>query len=174
MHIEQGNIVDQFGKSEIVIATTNSCITKHGRLVMGTGNASAIDNVTDCEFSKFAGAYLNYKYKPTSAYSKTLTYGFEMPHCTEYITKWPWYNPQGHYLVNGSAIGILQVKYYFADNAPLELVRFSVDQLTEFARKDALCTIACAFPAIGKGGLTMDKVLPILLQVPNNVTFYIL
>lgn len=180
MQIQQGNIIDQFGKYEFVLATTNGVVTSAkvtqttSRLVMGRGNAAAIDNATDNEFSVFAGEFLRLKYPTTWNKPHMLQYGFELPHSDNCIYRWDWHNPKGYFRVNNSALGLLQVKRHYSTNAELALLQFSIEELCSYVQRDPLCTIACPMPAIGAGNLPMDDVVRALLPVPNNVTFYIL
>ena len=65
-----------------------------------------------------------------------------------------------------------QVKYHWHDEADLELIKYSTTMLTNGANKNTNRVYFLNFPGIGNGKLSREDVLPIIEQLPNNVTIW--
>lgn len=66
--------------------------------------------------------------------------------------------------------GIFQVKEHFRQEASLELIRRSASVLADYARQHPDMAIRMNYPGIGYGGLTKQKVKPLLERLPDNIT----
>lgn len=64
---------------------------------------------------------------------------------------------------------LFQVKYHWADDADLNLVKFSTSMLKDWATARPQRLFALNFPAIGNGRLSPKDVLPIVDTLPDNV-----
>jgi len=160
MQVSNGNLLNQFGKYNVVLATTNSYITHKG-LCMGAGNAFAIDRATNWEFSMFCGNYLQKKFPNDWKFPHLLKYGMIVP-----------YNVNIPYTYKGSVLGIFQTKQYPGAKSFTSLIEYSAQKLIDFCRENPYTTIACGYPGIGLGGLLINEVHPILMYLPNQVTFF--
>lgn len=121
------------------IITTNAVVKKDGCLVMGAGIAKVVRD-------KWKG--IDYVLGQQI-----------LRHAT----------PKRYGLIVGKRLGILQTKNCFSDKSDLELVKYSVELLRQFALEHPKDTIGINYPAIGCGGLKKFQVQPILNTLPNNV-----
>ncbi len=131
--------------TDMTIVTTNGYIRKDGCLVMGRGAAyQATQRIP--EIAKLCGNVIAKKYK--SVDENIYRYGF---------------------LPISDNFGIFQVKYNFRDDADLNLIKESTNDLLE------LCSTTDThfrmnFPGIGYGRLSIEKVMPVLDILPWYVT----
>lgn len=163
MKLENGDIINQLGKFEVVLCTTNSHIKQNGNLIMDKGNAYALNLLTNKEFSLFAGLYLKKIFPQTWQFPKLMTYGCVIP--------WS-YNGNNSIMYTGknSLLGLFQTKYCFYNSSTVELVTRSTCMLTRLA--EVYTSIACPFPGIGLGNLLSYQVMPIIEKLPDNVVFF--
>ncbi len=67
-------------------------------------------------------------------------------------------------------IGLFQTKTDWKKNSTLELVEHSLSVLSAYAHKTRTYDFHVNFPAIGKGGLRREDVVPLLMDIlPRNV-----
>ncbi len=142
MIYKYGNMLATLTPGDIYLVTTNSYIRRDGALVMGRGAAKQLATMF-----------------PRLPYEL----GDRIEHLGEYnigvLTQ-----------TNGQrlSLGAFQVKFNFADEADLPLIRRSAAQLTRLAVEDGR-VFHVNFPGIGNGRLSIDDVEPALSTLPDNV-----
>lgn len=132
---------------DIYLFSGNNYITKNGKLVMGRGAALACrDLFEDCD-KQFALKILASKHTPN--------------YYVEFIE-----------LAARKLLGVFQVKHNFADKADINLIKKSTERLNYIATQKPNITFHMNFPGIGYGGLSFNRVLPIVDNLPNNIILY--
>jgi len=139
----------------MVVVTGNSTVTKAGTLVMGRGCAKELrDGCLNID------TVIGYIVSNTCGSGDF--YGFlDLGPKQLYVKK-----------TQRRRIGILQVKYNWADAADLKLIENSLTMMLCFLKVNPNLGIACAFPGIGNGHLSKEQVCPLLNRFGNNITFY--
>ena len=69
-------------------------------------------------------------------------------------------------------LGAFQVKQHYSQPASLELIRRSTTALCAWCAKHPDALVHLNFPGIGNGRLLREDVLPIIAQLPNQVTIW--
>lgn len=129
------------------IVTTNSSITSRGNLVMGRGAAlEAKQKFPGIDFS--AGSIIN------NLYGRLSKYGF--------IVIWH----------KNNMLGLFQVKYTWMQDANLDLIKYSTEQLINYIKPLEQRYYHMNFPGIGNGRLNYDSVYDIIKALPDNVFIY--
>jgi hypothetical protein len=85
------------------------------------------------------------------------------------------HNPGAHILLanlDQQYIGWFKVKEHWAHAASLELIKVSTEELKDSANERSHLTIHMNFPGVGNGQLSIENVLPIVEQLPDNVLLY--
>lgn len=145
MILEHGNIWTITEKTDVLIFTANSTVTKDGRLVMGRGMAKEVKD-------NFPGIDTHFGSIITS--TKGARYGLMLIKLS----------PLKLWLV------AFQVKYLYKEGAKLELIEYSTSKLMDFVRiNKSIRRVDMNFPGIGYGNLSRDEVLPIISILPDNV-----
>lgn len=141
MVIVHGDMWEEYSTADLFLVTTNSFITKEGKLVMGAGIAKEARD-------RFSGL--------------DKAFGKRIKHLSRYgilvSDKWP-----------DKVLGAFQVKYHFKDKADLDLIRYSTEMLQQWIKNHAALNIHLNFPGIGNGKLDPADVLEIISCLPNNV-----
>lgn len=75
-------------------------------------------------------------------------------------------------LVKAGKFYAFQVKYHFKDNADLDLIERTTHKLKVGCEKRPDLKVFLNFPGIGNGHLSREQVLPIVEQLPDNVTIW--
>ncbi|HQN37752.1 MAG TPA: hypothetical protein PLY01_07950 [Caldisericia bacterium] len=132
----EGNL---FKENGFKLVTTNSCLTKDCRLVMGRGAAKEL-KVISPGIDRIFGKMIR------KACGHLGLYG----------------------LLISPPYGIFQVKNNFADKAKLEIISYSL-RLLDFKARDTDQIIHLNYPGIGNGRLTKEEVRPLLEILPDNV-----
>ncbi len=146
----KGDMWDRFGKVDLFCITTNGVITKDGRLVMGAGIAKeARDRLPGID-KDLAEAIQNKS-------------GFFLHRLKRSL------QVRNHV---AQMIVAFQVKEHYKSNANLNLIRESCLALFSEILDRPKITIALNFPGIGYGGLSRNKVLPIISLLPDNVEIW--
>lgn len=145
MQIKVGNLFDS--KDDYTLVTANSFVKRDGSLVMGRGAARQLATLHP-SFPRIAGQYI-------------LEGSYPLHHGL------PVY---GVILIG--RYGLFQVKYHWTDDADLDLIKFSVDELGVLLNSGEIKTVSMNFPGIGNGRLTEEMVLPIISVLPDTVTVY--
>lgn len=154
MKIGKGNLWDQEGKSDLLLVTSNSYIRKDGTLVMGRGAALEASKRYP-KVPELAGKHIKHYARHLGEYLLiTKTSGPSL------LFEWP------------ERFGLFQVKRHFRDAADPELIRRSTTALIHLIRSSEIRRIDMNFPGIGLGGLPMNKVLPIVEDLPDCVTLW--
>ena len=137
-----GNMLEAIEPGPVYLVTTNSYIRKDGALVMGRGAARQL-----------AGMFPKLPY----------ALGERIEHLGEYnvgvLTD----------TATGLSLGAFQVKFNFADEADLDLIKRSVAELTQVATERSDRTFHLNYPGIGNGKLSIDDVEHLLEPLPDNV-----
>jgi hypothetical protein len=145
MKLITGDLWSELGRAGLILVTTNAIVSRRGRLVMGRGAAlEARNRFPGLDFD-LGEAIL----ESASPYGVVLARGAHHP---------------------TTRLGAFQVKNHWRDPADLSLIAFSVERLREIAASSI--RTALNFPGIGNGGLPADIVLPLLQNLPDNVTIY--
>jgi len=141
MIYKYGDMLAGIIPGDIYLVTTNSYIRKDGALVMGRGAA-----------------------KQLSVMYPRLPYllGDRIEHLGEYNV--------GVLTDTGSglSLGAFQVKFNFSDEADLDLIQRSVDELHRVATEDGR-VFHVNFPGIGNGRRAIEDIEPMLASLPDNV-----
>lgn len=135
---------EEVGKNQCYMFTANSTLTHNGELVMVAD--SALD---------FKKAYPN---TPKG-------FGRRIMHLTQFNALFT--------LQDEGVIGALQTKYHWKEESPLELVETSLEILKGAAHKNPDYTFHLPFPGIGKDGLSIEQVMPLVEKLPDNVRVYL-
>lgn len=135
-----GDMWSEFNKVDHFVITTNSVIKNNGALVMGAGIAKQVRD-------RFPGIDVEIG----QAIKRSCG------------------NMGVYHVILGKKVGIFQVKRHYKDAADLELIRGSAEALASFAKAHPERTFALNFPGIGNGKRAYNEVLPLLMDLPNNV-----
>jgi hypothetical protein len=139
----------QIEKPHLVLVTANSVIKINGDLVMGAGAAKQMAIMWPRAEKRF-GALVRAKCGNLGEYGVII--------CDD---SWDWCN---------CSCGIFQTKYHYKDKSDLALMKRSIINLKEQAKK--YHTIYLNFPGIGYGGLSEAQVFPLLYDLPENCIIY--
>ncbi len=126
-----------------VLFTANSVVKANGELVVGAGNALAAAVAVTGLAKKFG-------YLVTAEPDRRI-------HTA---------------LLQDGIIASFQTKLHWKNDSPLWLVEESVLALKALALDHDTWTFHLPMPAVGRGGLSKELVLPLLEQLPNNVLVY--
>lgn len=146
--LEQGELFTRPKDPGIIVVTANNTIKQDGCLVMGAG--AALDaSVRIPALPKEAGEQI------LMLHGRTEDYGFIVVR-----------EPVGV----KTGIALLQTKRYFNDPSKLTLVGFSLYKLMLHAWEHPGWNYRLNFPGIGYGKLDRATVLPLLMDLPENIT----
>ncbi len=134
-----------FARTDGFCITTNSYIRNDGELVMGAGIALQAKKIFD-------GLPLALGRKIENKCGHLGTYG-TLPSNRKEIDK----------------LVAFQVKTHFKNQADLGLIEKSANQLSTIATKYPNKRLDLNFPGIGNGGRDVEKVMPIVKKLPDNV-----
>ena len=150
MKIKYGDMWDAWESSDLFVITTNSFLKSlGGDLVMGRGIARQARDT-------FPGL--------DEALGEAIMY--ECGHLGEYrLLVSPLWK-------TGRKLAAFQVKRDFDGNADPSLIKNAAFELEIFARKNPDAEIHMNFPGIGNGRLTAETVLPLIKDLPDNVTVW--
>ncbi len=145
MILERGNMFDMWGKTDLFLFTSNPIVNKQGLAVMGRGIAKQL-----------ASKYPEVR----KSFGQLLKEGVEVG-CDWVCT------------VDNQPVGYFMVKDHWAEQAKLNIIQKSVDDLRHWIKDEEdegnYWRIDLNFPGIGNGHLPRDEVLPIIEQLPDNV-----
>lgn len=143
-----GNMWSVYDSADLFLITTNSALNNKNELVMGAGIALQ----TKQRFPSLP--------KALGKQIQTAV-GHLGAHHLLVSPRWP-----------VAKLGCFQVKYHWQQPADLNLIRQSTIALKWWAWRHHDCQIHLNFPGIGYGRLEKTAVLPILSQLPENVTIW--
>lgn len=141
MILEEGNMWDVFGKTDMFCITTNATIKKNGALVMGRGIArQARDRFPGIDV--VAGKII------------VDLYDYYLVHIGVY---------------DNQNLFAFQVKHEYHNKAELDLIRRSSYKLFGKILFCGIERVDLNFPGIGNGGLRREEVLSIISLLPDTV-----
>ena len=82
----------------------------------------------------------------------------------------------GHYYMlyfEEYRIALIQTKTDWRKNTTSKLLKESLERLNLFAQLHHRRTINSVVPGVGRGGLKLSEVVPLLKPLPNNVVFWL-
>jgi hypothetical protein len=136
--------------ADYILVTTNSFIKKNGCLVMGRGAAKQLYN-SDPTIAYAAGCCIRDGGYPKDTKTNLPIYG----------------------VIILGRFGLFQVKTNWFDDARLDLISMSTDELiTQINTQYIGKTFAMNFPGIGNGRLDYESVYNIINKLPDNVTVH--
>lgn len=144
MKLCKGNIWSIYDKTDLFLFTSNSTLKANGALVMGAGIAEEVrDNFPGIDLA--IGNYITANNYIGRKYGLILS-------------------PHGH------KIGAFQTKIDWRHKSTLALIQYSTDMLHDIAYQYK--RIDMTLPGCANGGLTLEKVLPIIQQLPDNINIW--
>lgn len=143
--MQRGDIWDIYNETNALIVTTNGVIRRSG-LVMGAGSALQAARFFPQLPKTFSNIIREGHYPLRRDYPE---YGFV-------------FDKETH-------IGALQTKYHYRQMSYISLVETSLASLAKWMRDTLPRRVDMVFPAIGYGGQNRERILPLLLDLPNNV-----
>jgi hypothetical protein len=131
-------------ENEIFMFTANSTIRANGNLVMGAGCAKSVRDT----------------YRGIDK-----LFGDKIVHLQEFNVTFVKWKEQW--------IGAFQTKLHCQKQSPMHLVKDGVEKLTRIANERPQWTFHLPCPAVNHGGQSVEDVLPLLEQLPDNVIVYL-
>lgn len=147
-HFQRGDMWTAFATADLFLITTNSAIRKDGALVMGRGIARQARD----RFPRLAaklGLHI------------LITYGSLGDYGLLVSPRWP-----------EAKLGAFQVKAHYSQPADLELICYSTAMLCAWCAAHPDAQVVLNYPGIGSGCLRRETVLPIIAQLPEQVTIW--
>lgn len=123
------------------LVTTNSFVRQDGKLVMGRGAAYQATKIFPA-FAQLAGEMIRERKLHLGIYGVIFPLSY---------------------------IGLFQVKFNWSDQASIELIENSCNQLSLLAQVDHSTEYHMNYPGIGNGRLSTEQVEPLLSTLPDNV-----
>ncbi len=157
---EKGDMFHMWGRTDLLLVTTNSTVTSAGNLVMGRGAAKQLKE-TFPQIARILGEDVESKIWHHAANGEKTHYGLIVV-------------PESVFLC-GQNVGIFQVKYHYSHKALLALIEYSTTLLFQWIVKHRADFSAnyprvdINYPGIGNGGLTKKEVEPIIKLLPDCV-----
>ena len=143
-----GNMWTAYAAADLFLVSTNSTIRQDGALVMGRGIARQAKE-------RFPGLDVALGRQIQALCGNQGIYGLLVS------PRWP-----------AAKLGAFQVKQHYSQPASLELIWRSAAALCVWCIKHPTATVAVNFPGIGNGRLRREAVLPIVSQLPDQVTIW--
>ena len=148
---ERGDMFSVWGKTDLFLFTSNPIVNKQGLAVMGRGIAKQLSD----KVPTIRKAFADYLKRSSGEYAVA---------------------DLGEYTIGTATqrVGYFMVKHHWRDNAQLDIIEKSVNELISYhTLRDGSGRVVgrydLNFPGIGNGGLKREDVLPILMQLPDNV-----
>ena len=145
---ETGDMWSAYDQAGLFLITTNSTITRNGRLVMGRGIARQARD-------RFHGLAAALGQQIQQQCGSLGTYGLLIS------PRWP-----------SAKLGAFQVKYHFGETADLVLIQQSAAALHQWAIAHPDVAVHLNTPGIGNGRLLRTAVLPLVASLPSNITIW--
>lgn len=143
-----GNMWMAYAAADLFLITTNATITIRGALVMGRGIARQTKE-------RFPGLDIALGRQIQALCGNQDIYGLLVS------PRWP-----------TAKLGAFQVKRHYSQPASLELIRRSTAALCTWCAEHPDAQVALNFPGTGNGRLRREAVLPIIAQLPDQVTVW--
>lgn len=145
---KRGDMWTAYTATDLFLITTNATITTRGALVMGRGIARQARD-------RFPGLDAALGKQILSICGNQGQYGLLVS------PRWP-----------KARLGAFQVKRHYSQPASLELIRHSTTALCTWCVEHPNTLVHLNFPGIGNGRLRREDVLPIIAQLPDQVTIW--
>lgn len=127
------------------VFTSNSTLNRKGELIMGTGSALSCKLLYPSLPKKFGNMIKNrLKYTTNPAYGVLVDYEH--------------------------ACIALQTKFNWKDDSPIELVNSSIKEFIRLVKNNPTAMFHMPLPGVSNGGLGVEEIFDILLDLPRNVT----
>lgn len=151
-----GDMWSAYDNADLFLITTNATIKRNGALVMGRGIARQA-------FDRFPGldAVLGKQILNVCGTPSALPRSGQGEYGLLVSSRWP-----------KAKLGAFQVKWHYSQPASLDLIRCSTAMLCAWCADHPAAHIALNFPGIGNGSLHREDVLPIIAQLPDQVTIW--
>ena len=143
-----GDMWTVYPAADLFLVTTNATITTRGALVMGQGIARQAKE-------RFPGLDIALGRQIQALCGNLCVYGLLVS------PRWP-----------EAKLGAFQVKRHYSQPASLELIRRSTAALCTWCANHPDACVHLNFPGIGYGHLHRENVLPIIAQLPDQVTVW--
>jgi len=143
-----GDMWSSYDEADLFLITTNATITIRGTLVMGRGIARQAKE-------RFPGLDVALGRQIQALCGNQGIYGLLIS------PRWP-----------AAKLGAFQVKRHYSQPASLELIRHSAAALYAWCAEHPDAQVVLNFPGIGNGRLRRADVLPIVTQLPEQVTIW--
>jgi len=153
---QTGNMWSAYDDADLFVITTNAAIKRNGALVMGRGIARQARNRFPGLDTALGQQILSVCGSPSASLRTGQgEYGLLVS------PRWP-----------TAKLGIFQVKFHYRQAASLDLIRRSTAMLCAWCADHPYTQVALNFPGIGNGRLRREDVLPIVAQLPDQVTIW--
>lgn len=151
-----GDIWTAFDEATLFLLTTNATIKRNGALVMGRGIARQARD-------RFPGldSALGKQILSVCGNPSTLLRAGQGQYGLLVSPGWP-----------EARLGAFQVKQHYSQPASLELIRRSTAALCAWCTEHPDASVHLNYPGIGNGRLRREAVLPIVMQLPDQVTIW--
>jgi hypothetical protein len=143
-----GNIWTVYATADLFLITTNATLKQNGALVMGRGIARQARNSFP-GLDKVLGQEIEKLCGSQGRYGLLVS------------PRWP-----------TARLGVFQVKRHYHRPASLDLIRYSTAALCTWCEAQPQSGVHLNFPGVGNGRLPREVVLPIVAQLPEQVTIW--
>jgi len=142
----------------------NSTVNADGKLIMGRGLGRQV-SLRYQGISRILGTVIS---------AKSGTYRMVIHKKRPYLVYTTPYKIITSFLTPASvgALGLFQIKEFFADSASLDIIEMSTNALRIFAEQNSDKRFNLSYPGIGYGRLKKSEVYPIVADLPDNVTVW--
>lgn len=147
-HFRTGDMWTAYEPADLFLVTTNATIRRDGTLVMGRGIAQQARD-------RFPGLDKALGRQILHICGNQGEYGLSVS------PRWP-----------VAKLGAFQVKRHYSQPGSPKLIRRSTTALCIWCAKHPNAQVHLNFPGIGNGRLRRDDVLPIVIQLPEQVTIW--
>lgn len=149
-------------EADLILFTTNATVNERGELVMGRGIAREMRARFPTLGKTLAQVIMTRASAVTTFQHMRRNYRlFGPPYHLIVSPHWP-----------ERKLGIFQVKEKFCDMASLELIAGATIELKAWCEAHPQAKVHLNFPGIGNGKLDRAVVLPIVSQLPDQVTIW--
>jgi len=155
-YFQCGDMWTAFATTHLFLITTNSTIGKDGALIMGRGIARQARDRFPGLAASLGQHILNVSDGRSTLLRTSLgKYGLLVS------PRWP-----------EAKLGAFQVKYHYRLPASLELIHYSTAMLCAWCAAHTNAQVVLNYPGIGNGRLHREAILPIIAQLPEQVTIW--
>jgi hypothetical protein len=145
---QQGDMWSVYHDADLFLITTNATLKQNEALVMGRGIARQARD-------RFPGLDIALGQQIEKLCGSQGRYGLLVS------PRWP-----------TARLGAFQVKRHYSRPASLDLIRYSTAALCAWCEAQPQASVHLNFPGVGNGRLPRETVLPIVAQLPEQVTIW--